>query len=43
MNLQQPPQLNSKSFNVPVDEQEAEALETESAAPYQPMTPAISF
>ena len=43
MNLQQPPQLNSKFFNVPAGEQEAEALETESAAPYQPMTPVISF
>lgn len=36
-------QLNSKSFNVPVGEQEAEALETESADPYQPMTPVITF
>jgi hypothetical protein len=43
LNLQQKPNLDSKFFNVPDGEQEAEALETESADPYQPMTPAISF
>ena len=43
LNLQKKPSLNSKFFNVPEGEQEAEALETESADPYQPMTPAMSF
>lgn len=43
INLQTKQRLNSKSFNVPVGEQEAEALETESADPYQPMTPVITF
>lgn len=43
INLQAKQQLNSKSFNVPVGEQEAEVLETESAEPYQPMTPVITF
>ena len=32
-----------KTFNVPVGEQEAEAIETQSAEPYEPMTPTISF
>ncbi|MBU3577004.1 hypothetical protein ICN24_03240 [Polynucleobacter sp. UK-Kesae-W10] len=39
----QKPPLDSKFFNVPIGEQEAEALETESAEPYQPETPTISF
>ena len=43
LNLQKKPGINSKFFNVPEGEQEAEALETESANPYQPMSPAISF
>lgn len=43
INLQQKQRLNSKSFNVPVGEQEAEALETQSADPYQPMSPVVTF
>jgi hypothetical protein len=43
MNLQKKPPVDSKFFNVSVGEQEAEAIETESADPYQPMTPAIAF
>ncbi len=43
LNLQQKPRLNSKYFNLPAGEQEAEALETESADPYEPMTPTVSF
>jgi len=34
---------DSKYFNQPTGEEEAEALEMESADPYQPMSPVISF
>lgn len=43
LNLQQPPRPDSKFFNAPVGEQEAEALETESADPYQPIVPTVSY
>lgn len=43
MNLQKRPPVDSQFFNVPVGEQEAEAIETESTDPYEAMTPAISF
>jgi hypothetical protein len=43
LNSQKKPSLDSKLFNVPAGEQEAQALETQSAEPYEPMTPAISF
>lgn len=43
INLQSKPKLGSKLFNLPDGEQEAEALETESTDPYQPMTPVIAF
>ena len=39
----QKPPFDSQFFNIPVGEQEAEAQETESAEPYQPETPTISF
>ena len=35
--------MDSKYFSQPTGEEEAEALETESADPYQPMSPMISF
>ena len=34
---------NSKFFSQPQGEEEAESLETESAEPYQPMKPVITF
>lgn len=43
MNLRQKPTLDSKFYNNPEGEDEAEALETESAEPYQSSSPAISF
>jgi hypothetical protein len=41
-----PPQkssVDSKYFRQPEGEEEAESLETESAEPYQPMQPVITF
>lgn len=35
--------LNSKLYNQPEGEEEAEALETQSADPYQPTKPIITF
>lgn len=35
--------IDSKYYRQPTGEEEAEALETESADPYQPMSPTISF
>ena len=43
MNLQQNPKINPQSFNIPTGEQEAEALEMQSAEPYQPLTPVLTF
>ena len=35
--------MDSKYFNQPTGEEEAEAQETESAEPFQPMSPVITF
>jgi hypothetical protein len=35
--------IHSKYFSQPEGEEEAESLETESAEPYQPMQPVITF
>lgn len=43
MNLSKRQSIDSKCYNQPKGEEEAEALETESAAPYQPLSPVISF
>ncbi|WP_251368353.1 hypothetical protein [Polynucleobacter sp. AP-Kolm-20A-A1] len=43
MNLRQRPTLDSKLYNNPEGEDEAEALETQSAEPYQPSSPVMSF
>ena len=43
MNLSKKPSIDSKYYSQPKGEEEAEALETESAEPYQPMSPVISF
>lgn len=43
LNLQKKPSIDSRYFNVPEGEQEAESLETESDDPYTPMVPAVSF
>jgi len=37
------PSINSKYFRQPEGEEEAESLETESADPYQPMQPVMTF
>lgn len=37
------PSIDSKYYSQPKGEEEAEALETESAEPYQPMSPVIRF
>ena len=43
MNLSKKVPIDSKYYSQPQGEEEAEALETESAAPYQPISPVISF
>lgn len=37
------PSVDSKYFRQPEGEQEAEAIETQSADPYQPMQPVMTF
>ncbi len=39
----QRPRFDSQYFNVPVGQQEAEALETQSAEPYEPAATTIKF
>jgi hypothetical protein len=39
----QKPRFDSQYFNVPVGEQEAEAIETQSAEPYEPIPATIRF
>lgn len=41
--LSKKPSPDSKLYSQPEGEEEAEALETQSADPYQPISPAISF
>lgn len=43
MNLSKKVPIDSKYYSQPKGEEEAEALETESDAPYQPISPVISF
>ena len=43
MDLSKKPNLDSKFYNNPEGEDEAEALETQSADPYQPMSPVLTF
>ena len=43
MDLSKKPKLDSKFYNNPEGEDEAEALETQSADPYQPMSPVLTF
>ena len=41
--LPQKPSAGSKYFRQPEGEQEAEAIETQSAEPYQPVKPIVTF
>jgi hypothetical protein len=43
LNMGNKPSVDSKYFSQPQGEQEAESLETESAQPYQPMSPVLTF
>ena len=43
MDLSKKQSIDSNFYSQPKGEEEAEALETESAAPYQPISPVISF
>lgn len=43
MDLSKKQSIGSNFYSQPKGEEEAEALETESAAPYQPISPVISF
>ena len=42
-NLSKKPSLDAKYYNQPEGEEEAEALETQSAEPYQSSSPVITF
>lgn len=43
LNMGNKPSVDSKYFSQPQGEQEAESLEIESAQPYEPMSPVLTF